>query len=405
MKEKINSILFATFSVRTQGYRTSINGMIEPILGVLKKKTHNFTLIEQPHPGSDCVVPFAEVYRGTKSLKETRFFLTSFILYPFLKSVKSTQTSVIFKLRDFFSVLEFVLRSGKKYDIFIGLEAINALAGSILKKLGYCTTVVYYVSDYSTNRYKPKWVNDLYLALDRLAATHSDYIWDVSLAMQPARIKMGLNPNKSAPVIHVPNALYPEQIDYLPLSEIDPHGLVFAGTLGPENGPDLAIEALKLVAQKLPKTTLHIYGGGQADLERLEALTKKLKLEQKVIFHGFFTDQVKLSKEIRKYALGLAPYKAIPGSPRWWADATKTRLYLASGLPVITTQVPPLGQEIERDGAGIIALDNPKDQAGAILRLLKNKALYKRMRANAIKRAKNNTWENTYNLALKKMGF
>jgi len=180
---------------------------------------------------------------------------------------------------------------------------------------------------------------------------------------------------------------------------------VFAGTLGPENGPDLAIEALKLVAQKLPKTTLHIYGGGQADLERLEALTKKLKLEQKVIFHGFFTDQVKLSKEIRKYALGLAPYKAIPGSPRWWADATKTRLYLASGLPVITTQVPPLGQEIERDGAGIIALDNPKDQAGAILRLLKNKALYKRMRANAIKRAKNNTWENTYSLALKKMGF
>jgi len=74
-------------------------------------------------------------------------------------------------------------------------------------------------------------------------------------------------------------------------------------------------------------------------------------------------------------------------------------------LPVITTQVPPLGQEIERDGAGIIALDNPKDQAGAILRLLKNKALYKRMRANAIKRAKNNTWENTYSLALKKMGF
>ena len=52
--------------------------------------------------------------------------------------------------------------------------------------------MVYYVSDYSPDRYRQKWFNDLYLWLDRQAAMHADIIWDVSPAMQPARVKAGL---------------------------------------------------------------------------------------------------------------------------------------------------------------------------------------------------------------------
>ncbi|MBI2268241.1 MAG: glycosyltransferase [Candidatus Blackburnbacteria bacterium] len=284
------------------------------------------------------------------------------------------------------------------------MESINALAGIVLRKLRKVRRVVYYVSDYSPERYKPKWFNDLYLWLDRYAATHSDFIWDVSLAMMPARIKVGLDPQKATPVIHVPNALFPKQINYLPTSRIIPNSLVFVGTLGKINGPDLAIKALKIVLKSIPSTSLHIYGSGEPDMTRLKKLTEKLKLNNKVIFHGFISNQVKLSKETSMYAIGLAPYLAVPGSPRWWADATKIRLYLAAGVPVITTQVPPLGKEIERDEAGVIAKDNPQEQAEAVLKLLKDKKTYLKMRKNAIKRATDNTWENTYSQALKKMG-
>jgi len=214
-----------------------------------------------------------------------------------------------------------------------------------------------------------------------------------------------LDPNKASPVIHVPNALFPKQIHYFPQSKVTPNSLVFVGTLGKINGPDLAIQSLKLVLKDVPTTTLHFFGDGEPDITRIKNLTKKLMLENNVIFHGFVSDQVLLSQETAKYMIGLAPYTATPGSPRWWADATKTRLYLAAGLPVITTQVPPLGKEIERDGAGIIAKDNPENQAQAILRLLKSKNTYLKMRKNAIKRAKNNTWENTYKQTLDKMGY
>ena len=403
MSKKLNSIFFATFSVRSKGKRTATNGMVEPTISFFFKKSKRFILLEQPHPGSDAVVPYLEEHRG-KTTKYTRFFLTSFILYPFLKLVNTQQTSFLFKIRDFLSVLEFSIFDGQKIDLLIGLEAVNAIAGIILKKLGIVKTVVYYVSDYSPQRYKPKFVNNFYLWLDRFACQNSDFVWDVSLAMMPARIEAGLDLTKSAPRVHVPNALFPTQIRYLPLQKIEPNSLVFVGTLGWINGPDLAIKALQMVLKTIPGARLHIYGDGEPDITRIKKLAEKLKLKDNVTFHGFISDQVRLSQETAKYKVALAPYLAIPGSARWWADATKIRLYLAAGVPVVTTKVPPLGKEIERDGAGIIAGDNPKEQADAILKILKNKKLYLMMRKNAIKRAKNNTWENTYSQALKKMG-
>lgn len=402
MAKKPN-VLFATFSPWHNNKRLPTNGMIEPILSFFLPKTEGFLMIDEPHPGSDRLIPLIEIYRRGKLVKKTRPFFLVYFLYPLLWARNSVGTRIPFKIRDFLTVFEVGLRSREKFDLFIGLESINAIAGIVLKKLGIVKTVIYYVSDYSPTRYKRGWFNQIYLYLDKLAAMHADFIWDVSPAIMPARIKAGLDKNKAAPVIHVPNALFPKQINYLPESKILPNTLIFAGTLGEENGPDLAIETLKIVAEKVSDAKLHIFGGGDSDIKRLTTLAQKLNLKDGVVFHGFVSDQIKLSNEIAKYAVGLAPYKAIPGSPRWWADATKIRLYLAAGLPVITTQVPPLGKEIEKDKAGIIAKDNPKDQANAIKKLLTDKVLYKQMRKNAIQRARNNTWYNTYSQALKKM--
>ncbi|MEK7472798.1 MAG: glycosyltransferase [Patescibacteria group bacterium] len=397
------SVIFATFSPWENGARMPTNGMIEPMLKFFLPKTKHFILIDEPHPGSDRVIPVIEIYSNGKLVKKTTSSMFVSWLYPFLMMQNTVGTRIPFKIRDFLSVLDVTIGKKNKYELFIGLESINALAGVVLKKLGFVKTVVYYVSDYSPSRYKSGWFNKLYLFLDRLAIANVDYLWDVSTAMMPARIKTGLDPKFISKVIHVPNAMYPEQINYLPFEKTEEHSLIFAGTLGPENGPDIAIESMKQVYLRYPQVKLHIYGGGENDLKRLNKLTEKLNLQKYVIFHGFVTDQIKLSNEIRKYRIGLATYKAIPGSPRWWADATKIRLYLAAGLPTITTQVPPLGKELIGANAGIVTLDNAEETAKAIIKLFSNPTLYKNMRENAIKKAKNNLWENTYTNALSKM--
>lgn len=396
------TVLIATFSPWKNGRRLPTNGNVEPLLDFFVPKTTKTVLIDQPYPGSDFILPRIEVYYAGKRARITGVSWWLYCLYPFLLAIKSNGTHIIYKVRDFLSVIDWVLRDQTHYKLFVGLEAVNGLAGIILKKLGRIDCVVYYVSDYSPNRYKQQWFNRLYLWLDRFCASYADYIWDVSAAMQPARISVGLDPQKSAPVLIVPNALYPAQISFLPLSRVEPYALVFMGTLGEENGPDLAIKALTYLIPRFPLVKLHIIGGGD-DLPRLRKLTVGLRLRKFVIFHGFIANRTLLSQILKKYALALAPYVAIPGSPRWYGDATKIRAYLAAGLPVVTTQVPPLGKEAAAAGAAVIVKDDPQQLAQAVGKIFMQPKLFATMKKQAVAFAKDNTWEKEFSKALRAM--
>ncbi len=398
---KSTKVLIATFAPWKQGKRLPINGNVEPMLEFFSPRTCKTVLIDQVYPGGSIVMPILEVYEQGRYVGKRKSSWWLYLLYPFLKSTNTDGTHVSFKLRDFFSVLDIGLR--ERFDYFIGFEAINALGGILLKKLGRVKYVVYYVSDYSPNRYPQKWFNDLYLWLDRQAAMKADIIWDVSWAMQPARVKAGLNPKKSAPVIQVPNALYPKQIQQAAFKDVIPFSLVFMGTLGPENGPDLAIQTVPLLIKKFPKVTLHVIGGGDTNEARLKKLAKDLNLEKHIIFHGFIADREKVSATIRNFAIALAPYINISGSARLYGDATKIRAYLAAGLPTITTPVPPLGKDAAKKGAAIIVPDTPEDLAKAIDMIFSNKKLYNTMRDHAISFAQHNTWEYEYTKAFQFM--
>lgn len=396
-------ILIATFSPWVGGKRLPINGNLEPLLDFFSPKVGKVALIDQVYPGSDFVMPRIEIYEKNKQVEIVSSSKWLYFLYPFLRLTNKPGTHISFKLRDFFSVIDFCLRDKSRYDFFIGFEAVNALAGILMRKFGFINKVIYYVSDYSPQRYPQKWFNDLYLWLDRFCSMRTDYIWDVSKAMHKARIKAGLNPKKSAPVIHVPNALYPNQITSLPGNKIKPYSLVFMGTLGVENGPDLAIAALPAILQKFPKTELHIIGGREDDINRLKSLARRLKIKGRITFHGFISDREEISKTIRYFYLALAPYRAIAGSPRWYGDATKIRAYLGAGLPVITTHVPPLGKEVTRKGAAIIARDDTEKLAEAVIKVFSDRRLYLSLRKKAKEFAKSNTWENEFTKAFEKI--
>lgn len=398
-----DKILIATFSVWNSKGRTSINGMIEPLLSFFQPKSEIIDLIDGPHPGSSAVVTRFDRYIDG-SLKNKSLSFASILMFPLLKIININGTQILFKLRDFLAVFELVFRSKTRYDLFIGLESIYAIAGILLKKIGLAKTVVYYVSDYIPNRYSQKWLNDLYLSLDRFCCYNADCIWDVSSAMITARIKAGLDPKKCAPVVLVPNALFPEQISYLPQDKVKPFTLVFAGTFGPENGLPIAIKAMKKILTKFPKAQLNILGGGHTPQEELESLARKNNVEKNVVFYGFVQDTTRLSNIVKQSAIGLAPYMSYPDSARWFGDATKIRLYLGAGLPVITTHVPPLGREVEKYGAALIVRDNEEELANAVIKIFENVNLYEKMREKAINFAKNNTWENSYSEVFKKMG-
>lgn len=403
--DKKSTILIATFSTY-KGKKRTYTGNLQPMLSFFVPRFKKVVLLDQPHPTSSGVVPLIEIYEKSKLVKKypLSFFLYQPLYWLCRKRNVIDQTIISFKIRDFLSVLHLGLTLKEKFSLFVGLESINALAGVLLKKLGRVETVAYYVSDFSPKRYPQKWFNDLYLWLDRLAATHSDFIWDVSAAMHPGRIKAGLSPQKTAPCIRVPNALFPEQINPLPLKKVKPYTFVYMGTLDIDNGSDVAIEALPIILKKFPKTRLHIIGGGNpAFPRRLKRLATKLKVRKYIQFHGFIADPEKLSKTLSQFSLATAPYRDIPESFRFYGDSTKIRAYFSVGLPVITTHVPPLSKEIVKAGAGVVTKDNAQELARAILKLFSHKKLYQKYRRAAIAFAQQNTWENSYGQALTKM--
>ncbi|MEK7536255.1 MAG: glycosyltransferase, partial [Patescibacteria group bacterium] len=299
---------------------------------------------------------------------------------------------------------DFGLKANDRFDLFIGLESINTLAGVILKKLGIVKTVVYYVSDFSLQRYHSSWLNKMYLMLDRIAFKNADHIWDISPAMMPARIKMGLVPVANKTSLYVPIALFKNQVTPRKIIQTTPYSLVYAGVINSENGPNLAIQVLKRVVNTFPKAQLHIFASGEdVKIQKLRDLTNKLSVQNKVYIHGLITSQTELINDLSQFRVGLAPYVTQKNSPRWWADSTRIRLYLAAGLPVITTQVPPIGKELEINKSGLVVNDNVSQLTKAVVSLFKNSNLYNKMKNNAIKQAQNNIWDNVYTKTLKRM--
>jgi len=397
-------ILIATFSPWKKGKRLPTNGMVEPLVDYFSDRFEDVYLLDQPHPGSDILIPRVEIYKNGKlrKIKSSSFFVSA--LSPLLAAQNVSATQISFKLRDFLSVIDLVIGQKLKIDLFIGFESVNAIAGIFLKKIGFIKKVIYYVSDFSPKRYKSGWFNKLYLYLDKTAARYSDATWNVSEAMPAARKKLGYDMKNFSPQILAPNAFFKKEIKFLPLEKTKPYSIIYAGTLGLENGPDLAIQMMPQIIKRFPSASLTIAGGGRPEDEKLlKDLIQKLNLEKSVNFVGFVPTNKELYELVRKHRILIAPYKAIRESVRWYADAVKIRMALACGLPVVTTQVPPNGKLAEKAGAGIITKDNPKDLAKTVIGIFSDKKQYLKMRNAAIAAAKENTWENSYSSALNKM--
>lgn len=386
----------------TNGQRMPTNGNLEPLRNFLVPRVCRLVLIDQPHPGSDRVTPKIEEYTNyNKNFVNHNPSWWIYLLTPLLKLTNQNKTQAIFKVRDFLSIIDWAFRDKAHYDYFVGMESVNTLAAIFLRKIGRVGKVIYYVLDYSPNRYSPA-LNKLYLALDRYCATRADFVWDVSMAMQSARISAGLDPKKSAPVIHVPIGVYPDQIKLATARDIQPYSLVYMGTLGEENGPDLAIEILPIIQKKYPTALLHIIGGGGENLDRLKTLAESLELKNQVIFHGFVVRSSNMANILSRCYVAVAPYRDFPNSVRRYADSSKMRSYAAAGLPIITTPVPPLGKDLQKLGGAIIAADNKKSFSRVVISLFSNPRRYAKMRRAIIKYAKNNTWDKEFSNAFSK---
>lgn len=304
--------------------------------------------------------------------------------------------------RDFF----FVVRSGWRasreapLDLFIGVDALNALAGLTLRALGRTRRVVFYVIDYTPRRFSQAWLNWIYRTVDRLAATHSDRVWNLSERMRQVRRSQGVPEDRNQ---LVPVGVELAKVRHPPRAQVRRKTLLYMGALHANKGIQLMIEAFPEILKKVPGAELYIIGFGpfEAEAKRLAAASPA---RERIHLPGGM-DHAKLFREVPRYGVALAPYLDDPDSYTWWCDPTKPKEYLACGLPLIITKVPWIWERVADPKRPLgVAIDYKKEQlVAAAVKLLGDQRFYWRCRRNALDFASRLDWDAIYRRAFQSL--
>lgn len=354
-------------------------------------KTRCAELINIAHPFSYCNNPrtFVNIYKDGIQLRK--------IYAPLIKGPE-----IIYFIKDIIFNLFFVLSLKSRFNIFIGIDNLNAFCGLILKKLRIVDRVIFYTIDYVPKRFENKLLNNIYHFIDRLCCYNSDCVWNLSPKMEEARYNNKISKVKSAPQFVVPNGNSFYQIKRLPVSEINRYSIVHMGHLLRKQGAQLIIDVFPGIVKKVPNANLVIIGTGPFEGD-LRAQVKRLNLEEQVKFFGFIEDHSELENILTKCAIGVATYVTEPDNYSYFADPGKVKAYMACGLPVVITRVPDIAREIEVNKAGFAIEYDPEELKEALLRLLCDDKLYEEYRSNAINFASRFDWTEIFNTGLLNM--
>jgi glycosyltransferase involved in cell wall biosynthesis len=293
-----------------------------------------------------------------------------------------------------------VIRSGRKWDLLIGVNNLNTLSGLILKLLGRVKKVTFYVVDYAPQRFENPIVNYIYHLVDKVAVLFADEVWFLSPRMINARAQFKrLEVNKKKSKI-VPMGIWFAKIRRASFDEIDRHTLVFMGHLLKKQGVQEVINAIPKIAEKVPSFKFLIIGKGEYR-SVLESIVEEKNLGDRVVFAGHIESHQEMEELMSKSACAVALYEKGDWERNftYYADPGKIKDYLGAGLPVILTDVPHNAFEIEKHGCGVVVDDNKEAVAEAVIKIMSDERKLKEYRKNALNFAGNYDWNKIFSEA------
>ncbi|MEM4335727.1 MAG: glycosyltransferase family 4 protein [Candidatus Anstonellales archaeon] len=165
----------------------------------------------------------------------------------------------------------------------------------------------------------------------------------------------------------------------------------FSGSLTPQHGVSYLIEAFYYFLKKMKNSQLLIFGDGR-ERKKLEILSRKLGIQDKIIFTGFIL-QRKLYKKLSCCDVLVAPF---PSGREFRTNLPlKIIEYLAIGKPCVVTKIPVLKRIAKESRACIVAEPmNPRDISEKIYQIYKMKRRDKmRIEKNAKEYVKRYDWK------------
>lgn len=312
---------------------TSVN-----LVNFLRPKVKLIVHIEHPFPESNHQFSYIVTYKNSQIISQKK--ISNFTKPVWLKYIY-----------DFLLTEIFILLSFSRFDIAVAGENLSALAILPWRKLLLTKKLIYYSVDFVPERFTNKLLNNLYHFIDKLCCQHSDINWVVSKEQITVRKEYI---TKEHPIyFKVVPIGYPSVDIKLSNPKLKQIKLVFSGGFRQITGPLLILESMPLILKKYPNVKLLLIGGGPEE-KAIKEKIKKEGLDKSVEVIKFITNHKELTKLLSSATIGLAPYFPDPKSWSNFSDPSKIKLYLACGLPIITTNVTTMAAVIKKKKVGRI---------------------------------------------------
>jgi len=291
-----------------------------------------------------------------------------------------------------------------RVDAWFGFNPLACARGLVQHRLGRARTVVLWSVDFVPERFgRGTPLTRLYNALDRFCCTHADARIELSDAARVARNRHHGLDVEGAPALVVPMGAWLERTPTVPDDGFVRRRVLFLGHLVPRQGVAVLLEALALLHASGENVVADVIGSGPEETE-LRASARALGLDGIVRFHGFVPDHRDVESLLARASIAVAPYEETDTTFTRHADPGKLKAYLATGLPIVLTDVPPNARELARDAGAEIVPYDAAAIAEAIADGLASPECWRERREHALRYARRFDWAELLPDALTRLG-
>jgi len=287
---------------------------------------------------------------------------------------------------------------------WFGFNPLACARGLVQRRLGRAEKVVLWSVDFSEDRFgKGSPLTRVYDRVDRLACERADARVELSAAALDARAaRLGLD-RSGTPAFVVPMGAWLDRVPTVPEDGVARRRVVYLGHLTARQGVDALVEAVALLRARGSDVALDVIGGG-SELEPLRSLATTRGAGDAVRFHGFVPDHRRVEALLAEASIAAAPYVPSDTTFTRFADPGKLKSYLAAGLPIVLTDVPPNARELaDEAGAELVPYD-PAAIADALEHGLASPEQWRQRRERALAYARRFDWPVLLGDALERLG-
>jgi glycosyltransferase involved in cell wall biosynthesis len=273
-----------------------------------------------------------------------------------------------------FALDPFVPPLPPRVDTWFGFNPLACTRGLVAR----AGRVVLWSVDFVPDRFgRGTLATRIYDRLDRLCCLRADSRVELSEAARNGRNRRhGLG---DAPAHVVPMGAWIARVPTTSIGGFREGRVVFLGHLVERQGVHTLLSALE---------------GRPADIVGTGPLEAELRARApaNVTFHGYVRDHRDVERILARAAVAVAPYAQTDETFSRYADPGKLKAYVAAGLPVVLTDVPPNAHELASEAGAEVVADDPRAIAGAITRALASAEQWQARREAALAYARRFDW-------------